>query len=147
MDAPGDAFAGQRFDIVYCYGLLYHLERPAEAIRFLAERCGRLLLLSTCVSYGDEVALNPVPEPADSPTQALHGLGCRPSRTWVLGELQAALRYGYVTATQPWHPEFPLDWTTPPAGAGLTRAVFVGSREAIESDLLLDSLSPTQRRH
>src|SRR5204863_2636107 len=35
----------ERFDIVYCYGLLHHVGVPALVLRLLAERCAGLLLL------------------------------------------------------------------------------------------------------
>ena len=48
------------FDVVYCYGLLYHLENPAAALSAMAARCRDLLLLETCVSFGGHDALNPI---------------------------------------------------------------------------------------
>src|ERR1035437_1167761 len=52
MDAPDPSFT-REFDIVYCYGLLYHLRNPSTAIDWMAKRCRKLLLLETCVSYGE----------------------------------------------------------------------------------------------
>lgn len=50
-------------DVVYCYGTLYHLHMPAEAIAWMS-RCAReMLLLETCVAYGDEPALYPLRNP------------------------------------------------------------------------------------
>jgi 2-polyprenyl-3-methyl-5-hydroxy-6-metoxy-1,4-benzoquinol methylase len=34
-----------RFDIVFCYGLLHHVENPIAALRNMASCCGELLLL------------------------------------------------------------------------------------------------------
>lgn len=138
------------FDIVYCYGLLYHLERPAEALQYLAAHCSGILLLELCVSFGDDEAINLVREQQADPSQAWSGIGCRPTRAWVFSRLRGYFEYVYVCRTQPWHEEFPLDWS--PASAAswpakqLTRAVFVASRTAISLPSLTDKLLINQTR-
>jgi SAM-dependent methyltransferase len=42
-----------RFDVVFSYGLLYHLENPLHAIRNLESVCGELLLLESMVCGHD----------------------------------------------------------------------------------------------
>lgn len=133
-------------EIVYCYGLLYHLSYPERAIEFMGRASTGLLLIQTCVSRGSEEALNPVEEDARDPSQSISGRGCRPTRAWVLARLRDHFPYAYVTATQPWHPEFPLDWTRD-SGESFTRAVFVASRTAIESGTLVDQPLDHQVRH
>src|SRR5437660_6383614 len=44
----------QRHDVVYAYGVLYHLRDPENGLRTMGRLCGELLLLETCVSYGSE---------------------------------------------------------------------------------------------
>ena len=144
LDRPDPSLAG-RWDVVYCYGVLYHLSRPAEALRYLAHRCGSLLLLETCVTPGDAVALNPQAEARANPTQAVSGMGCRPTRPWVVQQLAALFEHVYVPITQPWHEEFPDDWTAAPRDR-LTRAVFVASRSALDTPLLTASLPARQPR-
>jgi len=135
----------EEFDIVFCYGLLYHTSDPGRVLTLLAERCSGLLLLETCVSLGDGEAVNSVEEDAVQSTQSFHGGACRPSRPWVFNRLRELFPFVYVPATQPVHPEFPLDWTTPSSSpTGLTRAVFIGSRHALDLPLLLDRL-PTRQ--
>lgn len=135
----------QRFDIVYCYGLLYHLEDPARAIRVMSDRCLDLLLLETCVSVGAGEAINAVGEEIGDPTQSFRGGGCRPTRLWVFNRLKEAFAHVYVPQTQPAHEEFPLDWSIAPPPGRLTRAVFVASRRPIENDCLLDFLPAQQK--
>jgi len=122
-----------KFDIVHCYGILYHLEKPDEALEFLCKHCGSLLVLETCVSYGNEASMNPIREPAHDFSQSFTGMGCRPTRPWVVQILSRFMPHVYVTRTQPAHPEFPLDWTETKNDVDeLKRAVFIASREALD---------------
>jgi SAM-dependent methyltransferase len=43
------------FDVVFCSGLLYHLDRPATFLRLLAQRTKRLLILQTHYSLSSVV--------------------------------------------------------------------------------------------
>ncbi len=128
------------FDVVYCYGLLYHLEDPDAALSAMAARCRDLLLLETCVSFGGHEAPNPVSEPRSEPTQSFRGGGCRPTRPWIMNKLKALFAHVYVPRTQPAHEEFPLDWTVEQPSDRLTRATFVASRRPIVNEQLLDFL-------
>jgi SAM-dependent methyltransferase len=142
------ALIGAPFDVVYCYGTLYHLSNPASAIQSLSDNCSSLLLLETCVSFGNEISVNPVSENQRNPSQAFSGTGCRPTRPWVMRELQKYFEFVYVPITQPNHEEFPLDWTSPDEyAARLTRAVFVGSRARIDTPVLSAELPSKQQHH
>jgi ABC-type polysaccharide/polyol phosphate transport system ATPase subunit/SAM-dependent methyltransferase len=134
------------FDVVYCYSTLDHLSRPAEALEFLADRCRSLLLLEVCVSYGATESIHLVEEPVHHPSQSISGIGCRPTRSWVHAQLGRAFPHVYMPLTQPWHPEFPLDWTQAPA-TDLVRAVFVASRDALDNRLLATEIPTRQVRH
>ncbi len=141
---PG-TLSGQTFDVVHCYGVLYHLAQPQDAIAFMSRHCRDLLLLETCVSMQDDDSLNACSEPIANPTQALSGQGCRPSRRWVIRELKQHFTYVYVPRSQPTHEQFPTDWATEPPGT-LTRAVFVASRVSLVNDELLLDLPMKQTR-
>lgn len=143
IDHP-PATLDRTFDIVYCYGLLYHLKYPAESIRFLAGLCSGMLLLETLVSYGDQEDPHLCREDQRSPTQSVSGTGCRPTRRWVMNRLKDYFGYAYMPVTQPSHPEFPLDWRKPSPEARLTRAVFIGSKTAISSDRLTTAIPMVQ---
>src|SRR5260370_5004577 len=134
------------YEIVYAYGLLYHLNNPSLALDRMSQWCGDILLLETCVSMGGEVAVNLVSESTEDATQAVSGEGCRPTRPWVFEALRQRFAHVYATVTQPWHPEFPLDWSAPPETA-LTRAVFVASRKPLELPTLTSALPIKQGRH
>jgi hypothetical protein len=75
------------------------------------------------------------------------GIGCRPTREWVWNRLTEHFPHVYATVTQPWHHEFPLDWSDTQSHAPLTRAVFVASRAPLEIPTLTSSLPATQTRH
>jgi hypothetical protein len=133
--------------VVYAYGLLYHTAEPESVLRRLSELCQEFLVLETCVSFGGEEAVNLVSEYREDPTQALGGVGCRPTRPWVFATLKKSFPHVYVTRTQPRHDEFPVDWSAPERHvAALARAVFVASRDPMSEELLSPRLHDIQRR-
>lgn len=146
LERPAD-FGEVSFDIVHCYGLLYHLSNPKKALTYLAKNTAKLLLLETCVSFGEQEEVNLIAESQENPTQAYSGTGCRPTRAWLFKELKGLFEHVYVPRTQPCHAEFPLDWTAPQDHkAGLQRAIFVASREILQNDALTSSLPSKQTR-
>jgi SAM-dependent methyltransferase len=147
MEHPPAIQAGP-FDLVHCYGLLYHLKNPEQALEFLGRSARKMLFLETCVSFGDTEAINDVGEVQSDPTQAWSGVGCRPTRPWLFRKLKGLFEYVYVPKTQPNHEEFPIDWTAPAKHeAPFSRAVFIASREKLDNPLLEPSLMPRQIRH
>lgn len=141
LDSKGPDTGLGVYDVVYAYGILYHLGQPARAIERLAALTGALLLVETCVSPGTGVDVGLLDENASDPTQAMHGTGCRPTRAWVMESLKRHFPHVYNTRSQPWHEEFPLDWSAPAASStGLYRSVFVASRSALTNDRLVEGL-------
>lgn len=126
------------FDICHCYGLLYHLANPATAIGFMGEKTSDMLFLETCVAFGDEMSVSPYQENANAPGDAISGMGCRPTRAWIFQELGKHFQHVYTTVTQPRHEEFPTDWSKP--RDGISRAVFVASRQPLNNPLLATTL-------
>jgi SAM-dependent methyltransferase len=136
----------EQFDIVYCYGLLYHLADPKPALEMMATRCREMLLLETCVSFGNHESLNAVVESQADPTQSFEGRGCRPTRPWVFNHLKSLFPFVYLPLTQPAHEEFPVNWTPPYPQQLLVRAVFIAARRAIENDQLVEYLPEQQKQ-
>jgi hypothetical protein len=92
--------------------------------------------------------LNTALESQDDPSQAYSGIGCRPTRTWVFAELRKLLDFVFVPATQPWHEEFPTNWGNEKEHtAPLQRAIFIASRQPIESSVLIGTLISHQTLH
>ncbi|MEG4071187.1 FkbM family methyltransferase [Microcoleus sp. Pol14C2] len=145
IDTP-DLKINQQFDIVYCYGLLYHLQTPTQAIEFMARSCQNMLLLETSVSFGEEEAINFCKEEADYPSQAISGNGCRPTRKWVYNQLKQYFEFVYMPITQPNHEQFPIDWTLS-SSETLVRSVFIASRQELNNILLLEDIPLKQQRH
>ncbi len=133
-------------EIVYCYGLLYHLNNPARAIEYMAGACKDLLLLETCVSFGNESRINLCSELVIDPTQAVSGTGCRPTRVWIFEQLKQYFEFVYMRVTQPYHDQFPIDWQPPPEADKLTRSIFIASRQRLDNSLLLAEVPMQQRR-
>ena len=48
----------QHFELIHCYGLLYHMEQSDSVPAFLAKHCTGKLILETCLSYGNEPSVN-----------------------------------------------------------------------------------------
>lgn len=149
LERPQDIARAGRFDIVFCYGTLYHLAAPEPALRALSE-VSDMILLETCLSRGTDDANVNVGE-EHTMNQAYSGVGSRPTRAWVVNRLRLLWGHGYISLTQPRHPDFPLDWTAPPEREN-TRAIFVGTRNALENPILSEEvpsrhLSPEPRRN
>ena len=130
------------FDIVYCYGLLYHVGDPESVLRRLSEISDRILLELICNTDTAESLI--IKRDPNSLNQSTTGGACRPSREWILARLREFWGHGYITATQPDNPEFPEDWSLPTTGN--TRAVFVGSRHEIDNPALLTAAPVYQPR-
>ena len=131
-----------RFDVIYCYGLLYHLSNPQRALARLADVCDGQLLLETAVSPGTYDELLLVRDP-DAFNQAISGIGCRPTRLWILNRLKSLFGYGYIPRTQPDHVDFPADWVHTPIQT-MHRSIFVGSRTPLALPTLTDAVPSEQ---
>jgi len=147
MECPS-AIPSAPFDLVHCYGLLYHLKNPEQALEFIGRNTKKMLFLETCASFGETDAINDVSEVKNDPTQANSGIGCRPTRPWLFKQLQGLFQHVYLPKTQPNHEEFPIDWTVPEKHhAPFARVVFIASREKLDNPLLTPSLINQQTRH
>jgi SAM-dependent methyltransferase len=132
------------FDLVYCYGLLYHLGNPEQAIHRLAAVCRGQILLETCVALGEASEVHFLRDPR-SHNQAVSGIGCRPTRSWVMQQLRRHFGYAYATRTQPDHGDFETDWRFPETRM-IYRAVFVGSKIPLALSTLTEELPQQQTR-
>ena len=125
-----------RFEIVFCYGLLYHLESPVRALRNMAEVCDDLLLIETVVC-DSPLPVARLDDETLTVSQALRGIAHRPSSSYLALALnRIGFDYIYAATGRPEYPDY--IWT--PSGDGafsrdghLLRGVFVAARCAIDS--------------
>lgn len=143
LEIPGSHDGLGPFDTVFCYGTLYHVPNPAQALEDLARICHGTFLLETRVWPVDD---GQVHRTADSRNvnQALHGNSCLPARDWLLACLRALYGFAYVTARQPAHREYPTVW--PASHGSRARAVFAGSRSPLDLPTLSETLLDKQER-
>lgn len=144
MDHPQQDIGN--YDVCYCYGLLYHLAKPEQAIEYMAEHTRELLLLETCVDYLKQDTVNLVEEDPSFFSQSYSGIGCRPGRRWLFSVLKQNFGYVYVPRTQPDHPQFPDSWNLAQSPSRLTRAVFIASHSALSSAKLSTELLSKQNK-
>jgi SAM-dependent methyltransferase len=145
FDVGKDAFEELgRFDIVFAYGVLYHLEDPFRALRGLASICDGMLLLETMVA-DHPLPLLRMAEESATYNQALRNVGSRPTPSFVVLALRSAgFRHIYGPRTPPAHRDFDFTWTgdlSDSRDRHLLRCTFVASRTPLASSSLIDLLS------
>lgn len=124
-----------RFDVVFCYGLLYHLENPVRALRNMAVVCDDLLLVETVITDADQPVLQLADETLSN-TQALRGIAHRPSPAYVALALnRIGFDHVYTPLEAPEHPDYRFDAKGDFAFSRdgyLLRQIFVASRQRLD---------------
>lgn len=122
------------FEVVFCYGLLYHLESPVRALRNMAAVCDDLLLIETMVSDSHLPVLR-LEDETKSVNQALRGLAHRPSPSYLATALnRVGFDHVYAATDPPDHPDYRFSWLgnmDTARDGSLLRGVFVASRRPI----------------
>lgn len=136
----------KKFDIVYCYGTLYHLSKPWFVLEYLSQRCKKILLLETCVSCDSNESVNLCEENISDLSQSLCGYGCRPTRQWLMTKLKILFDYVYMPITQPDHIEFPENWSLP-SPTIISRSIFICSKITLENQLLTTNMPIIQQKY
>jgi FkbM family methyltransferase len=126
-----------RFDVVFCYGMLYHTENPIAALRNMASCCRELLLLETVVTDHPLPLAQLVDEPNSTNNQAASGFGCRPTAAFVAMALtRMGFGFVYTSSEQPDFADFQFSWKGDGAwkrDGHLLRRVFVASRTRLSN--------------
>lgn len=95
-----------KFDLVFCFGLLYHLENPMRAIRHLRGITNKLLLVEAVVYPGDEPTMVLVEESPDE-DQGLRHFAFYPTEACLLKMLfRSGFPHAYRFSAQPNHPDY-----------------------------------------
>jgi 2-polyprenyl-3-methyl-5-hydroxy-6-metoxy-1,4-benzoquinol methylase len=146
LSEPAALGALGTFEIIHCYGILYHLENPEPLLRYIGDACSGFAVVETCVSPARTSAVELVDEIREDYTQSSTGRACRPTREWVFHQLSLSFSFVYLTRTQPDHSEFPTDWTNGCDSASLVRSVFVASKRPLDLPALSPKLLDIQGR-
>jgi hypothetical protein len=133
------------FDVIHCFGLLYHLDSPVAAMRRLHEMCGRLLILETMIC-DSSAPLSVLVDETKAASQAMDALGCRPSPSFVALALnRVGFEFVYGAAVPPRHPDFQFAWKdnleTTRGGVPL-RCIFVASKTPLDLRSLIPLVEP-----
>lgn len=128
------------FDIVFCYGLIYHLSDPGFALKNISRICDDLLILETCITDQEGQFFNTV-EDSPAANQALNGQGCRPTPGFIITSLRG---YGfsnvYVPKKAPDHPDFQFKYQNDGSmlkNGRLIRQIFIASRPQLANHNLI----------
>jgi hypothetical protein len=133
---------GRRFDLIYAYGVLYHLTNPLIALNTFKE-LSDLLVLETCVRSTtiDDEKLEMRAEPATEPHYSFRGMSAWPGLKWLLRELSLRYNYIYSPTQVPNHPAFVKDenWDKLDKHPHEARLVLVCSATELKNDRLVKS--------
>ena len=129
------------FDVLHCFGLLYHLDSPVAALRRFQEMCRGFIVIETMVCDSSRAVMMLADE-TKAASQAMHGLGCRPSPSFLAVALnRVGFSCVYGATEPPSHPEFQFAWrddlSTSREGVPL-RCIVVASRAPMD----VPSLTP-----
>lgn len=149
VDVETESFSGLgRFDIVFCYGLLYHVSNPTLVLARMVEVCDDLLFLETIIcDHREPIVL--FADETRSANQAVAVLGCRPSPSYITLALdRLGMPYVYAPKTVPAYEDFSfpfknnLEWRYD--GHNI-RCTFVASRRPLGNPNLVNLVkkSPT----
>jgi len=95
-----------QFDLVLCFGLLYHLENPFKALRNLESLTAKVSLLETVIAPAKEQATILYEEPSGA-NQGLNYIATIPSEAWFLKSLyRVGFPYVFRSKLLPNHPDF-----------------------------------------
>ena len=136
-----DPRAYGEFDVIHCFGLLYHLDSPIAALRRFRAMCRRFLILETMVCDSSRT-VSLLADETKAASQAMDGLGVRPSPAFVTLALnRVGFEHVYAAAIPPRHPDFQFAWQDnldASRDGHPLRCMFVASRQR----LLQSSLVP-----
>ena len=131
-----------KFDLVFCFGLLYHLENPMLAIRHLSALTGKLLLVEGVIHPGNEPMMALIEETAHE-DQGLNHIAFYPTESCLLKMFyRAGFDHAYAFSTQPNHPEYDALHRRP-----RIRTMLAASHALIQSKLLLRTSEPKSSTH
>ena len=125
------------FDLILCFGLLYHLENPLRAMRNLRSLTGKLLLLESLCLPDDQPFLFLLDEPLGE-DQSLRAVSYYPSEgAMIKMAYRAGFPHVYRFRELPNHDHF-----RPGVGRVRMRTVIAASLSPLESPLIVAAPEP-----
>ena len=110
VDYDKDYSIDKPYDVIFCFGLLYHLSNIENVVKNIGHNCRDYAIISTCVRRDDNPS-NTYTDDTDNYTQALNGVGISFSRETLKKELEKYFRYVCVPYHLPNDPHhYPLKW-------------------------------------
>lgn len=131
-----------KFDLVFCFGLLYHLENPMRVIRHLKEMTGNLFLVEGVIYPGDGPTMTLVEESPDE-DQGLNHFAFYPTEACLLKMFyRAGFPHAYTFSTQPNHSDYRSQHRQP-----RIRTMLAASHTLVHSALLTSAPEPNSPTH
>jgi SAM-dependent methyltransferase len=132
MDAENFALRGLgQFDLVFCFGLLYHLENPFLTIRHLRAICQDFVLVESVIYQGSETIMGLVDEGYHD-DQGLNYIAFYPTENCLVKMFyKSGFPFVYRVASKPRHPEY---YASP--GSKKIRTMIAASLSQLDSDEL-----------
>lgn len=131
----------EKFDIIFCYGVLYHLKNPAKTLKILSEQCKGLLLIETIVHESDDLTISKGQRNIDDVKTGIDGYWNRMTRKLTFITLKFFFPYVYTPINQPKHSHFSLNWTKE---GKVRRMIFIASRTPLANEKLSEVLLGNQ---
>lgn len=136
------------FDIVFCYGLLYHVVDVMGMLKRATAVCREMLLIETCIAPVTMNGLFLVRENPRDVTQAMYGFGSRPTPAYVTTCLElCGFSHIYAPRRMPDHVQFQYPMLKNPARWNrerVTRDIFIATRQPLDNPNLV--LRPSLRK-
>jgi SAM-dependent methyltransferase len=129
-----------KFDLVFCFGLVYHLENPLLAIRQLHEMTGKLLLVESVIFPGEEPVMALIEEEIHD-DQGLNHIAFYPTEACLIKMLyRSGFPFVFQFVNQPDHPHYHA------SREGLrVRTMLAASRQPLHSSQLKVASEPSSR--
>jgi len=127
-----------QFDLVFCFGLLYHLENPLLTIRHLHAMAAKLLLVEAVIFPGEEPIMALVDE-GTTEDQGLNHFAFYPTEACLIKMLyRSGFSNVYDLTSQPNHPEYHSG-----KNSRRIRTILAASVEPLQSALLKRVAEPS----
>ena len=128
-----------KFDLTFCFGLLYHLENPFIAIRNLQGLAGKVLMLESVCIPGDRAILD-LRDEGKTEDQGLNFVAFYPTEACLVKMLHCSgFPHVYRFRRMPDHEDFREGRTQ-----GRVRTIMTASRAPLNFSILVEASDPPQ---